>query len=128
MSTNSQSSLSPAVLHCWTAYQQTFAIERGKGVAEPAAFAAGKMAYRQAMPCLSDQNSIRDFVACVTHGMVLTIIPNDDGGKLLYAANVAAGFLRQEQKLAQTMAQKITQQSSQNGAQTPIGPSKAVAA
>jgi hypothetical protein len=121
-------SLSPAVLHCWTAYQQSFAIERGKGASELDAYEDGKMAYRQAMPCLSDQASIRDFVACVTHGMVLHLIPNEDGGKLLYAANIAAGFLRQDLKTDQKIEQKMARQSPQNDAQTSVSSSEAAAA
>jgi len=96
MSTSSRPPLSPAVLNCWTAYQQVYATERGKGTDDDQAYESGKMAYRQAMPCFSDRASIRDFIACVTHGMVLRLIPNEDGTKLLYAANIAAGSFRRE--------------------------------
>ena len=116
--------LSPAVLHCWTAYEQTYALERGKGASIEDSYENGKMAYRQAMPCLSDQASIRDFVACVTHGMVLRLIPNQDGGKLLYAANVAAGFLRNDLK----MDEKIAAQSPRKNAGTSVSSSESVAA
>lgn len=94
----SNSTLSPAVLECWTAYQQKYAIECGKGAREDDAYLDAKMAYRMAIPCLTDKASMRDFVACVTHGLVLGLIPNEDVGKLLYAANVAAGMLQNEQK------------------------------
>ena len=113
-------SLAPSVLDCCTAYHRTFAIERGKGARDADAHEEAKMAYRQAMPCLYDQTSIRDFIACVTHGMVLHLISNDDGGKLLYAANVTAGFLRQEQETARKMEKKMARQSSQNAAQTSV--------
>jgi hypothetical protein len=98
--TASQPVLSPAVLNCWTAYEQIYAIERGEGASDDRAHEEGKMAYRQAMPCLADQASIRDFIACVTHGMVLRLIANEDGTKLIYAANVAAGFFHREAKEA----------------------------
>ena len=93
-----QPALHPAVLVCWTAYELTYAEQRGKGAHDDDAFEDAKMAYRQAMPCLSDSDSIADFIACVAHGMVLHLIPNDDAGRLLYAANVAAGALRARAK------------------------------
>ena len=50
---------------------------------------AGKLAYCAALPKLSGAGYIRDFIACVTHGMALEIIPSAEGTRLLYAAQVA---------------------------------------
>jgi hypothetical protein len=50
---------------------------------------AGKLAYCNAMPRLSGISNIRDFIACVTHGMAIEIIPSSEGTRLLYAAQVA---------------------------------------
>ena len=47
-------------------------------------------AYREAMPPLVDERHIRDFIACVTHGMVLRIFEANEGSNLLYAAQVAS--------------------------------------
>ena len=43
------------------------------------------------MPDLAGHENIRDFIACVTQGMVIGAI---DSIKLLYAAQVAIGALR----------------------------------
>ena len=51
-------------------------------------------AYRNALPDLAGYENIRDFIACVTHGMVIGVIDSIDGPKLLYAAQVAIGALR----------------------------------
>ena len=58
---------------------------------------AGK-AFRLAMPPLSGCQKIRDFIACAAFGMLLGAIKDENGAKLLYAAQVAlatvAGVLR----------------------------------
>jgi len=107
--TASQPVLSPAVLNCWTAYEQIYAIERGEGASDKNAEEPAITAYRDAIPCLTDQESIRDFIACVTHGMVLQLITTNEGTKLLYAAQVAAGFISQKQKLEQKSERKTVQ-------------------
>lgn len=79
----------PAVARCCKAWKETFheSIEGGN----PDAFAVGHAAeaFRATMPPLSTRDSCRDFIACVAHGMLLGAISEKDGGKLLYAAQVA---------------------------------------
>ena len=41
------------------------------------------------MPPLLGAENIRDFIACVAHGMLIGTIENKDATKLLYAAQVA---------------------------------------
>ena len=120
-------SLHPAVLNCWTAYRQAYAIERGKGVTHRQADEVGAMAYRDVIPCICDRASLRDFITCVAHGMVIRVIPNDDGGKLLYAAQVAAGFLSQEQKMEQKSEQKTVQPAQAPAQQPFVSPTTAAA-
>ena len=50
---------------------------------------AGADAFRSAMPPLLGAENIRDFIACVTQGMLIGVIENKDATKLLYAAQVA---------------------------------------
>ena len=50
------------------------------------------------MPDLSGYQDIRDFIACVAHGMLIGAIDAIEGPKLLYAAQVASGVLRHEPK------------------------------
>ncbi len=55
-------------------------------------------AYRAAMPDLTEYENIRDFIACVTHGMLIETIHHLEAPRLLYAAQVATGALRQAPK------------------------------
>jgi hypothetical protein len=82
-------SANPAVARCTHAYADAMqsAIDRRKHEYD-AAKEAGN-AYRQAMPPLSGHENIRDFIACVAHGMLIEAISGSDGARLLYAAQVA---------------------------------------
>ena len=57
-------------------------------------------AFFNAMPHLTDYDSIRDFIACIAHGMVIDAVPPMEGPKYLYAAQVAVGALRLKPKEA----------------------------
>jgi hypothetical protein len=77
-----------AVAYCCQAFNDALkaAMERR----EPAYTKACK-AYRLAMPPLSGPENIRDFIACVAHGMLINAIDIKEGTKYLYAAQVAGG-------------------------------------
>jgi hypothetical protein len=79
----------PAVAICLNAYAQAHkaALAHGKGnvFANLDAFAA----YRSAMPPLSGEENIRNFIACTAHGMLIDAIDAPIGARLLYAAQVA---------------------------------------
>ncbi|MGO9433092.1 MAG: hypothetical protein ACLP00_02230 [Terracidiphilus sp.] len=47
-------------------------------------------AYREALPPLRGAENIRDFIACVAHGMALDVFDTKEASKMLYAAQVAA--------------------------------------
>jgi hypothetical protein len=89
----------PAVAHCCKAWKKVFraAVDAGKSELT-ASFQAGE-AYRAAMPPLSTRDSCRDFIACVAQGILLGAIPEKDGGKLLYAAQVALAAAKTDQNL-----------------------------
>jgi len=82
-----------AVDLCWKMYmqgkQQT--IEMGRSPAK--AHQVGCLSYRSSMPKLAGLDNIRDFVACVAHGMCISVIPGAEGTRLLYAAQVAYSTL-----------------------------------
>ncbi len=82
-------SSSPAIQACMNAYHAAYqaALAQNKLIFQIDE-AAGK-AYGCAMPPLSGRGNIRDFIACVTHGMILEAIPWVNGTKLLYAAQIA---------------------------------------
>ncbi len=78
-----------AVAHCCKAWQKAFRESFEAHGLEPRAELRGGEAYRAAMPALSTRDGCRDFIACVAQGMLLGAISEKDGGKLLYAAQVA---------------------------------------
>lgn len=51
-------------------------------------------AYRQSMPPLSGADNIRDFIACVTYGMIIGTINPYEASRFLYAAQVAGNLAR----------------------------------
>jgi len=79
----------PAVAHCCKAWKRAFrAAMKCDKSSLTAAGNAGE-AYRAAMPPLTTRESCSDFIACVTHGLLIGAICEKDSGKLLYAAQVA---------------------------------------
>jgi hypothetical protein len=47
-------------------------------------------AYREALPPLRGSENIRDFIACVAHGLAIDVFDAREASKMLYAAQVAA--------------------------------------
>lgn len=79
----------PAVARCCKAWKRVY---RSVLTEEQSEFRASRKAgeaYRAAMPTLDNRENCQEFVACVTHGILLGAISDRDGGKLLYAAQVA---------------------------------------
>jgi hypothetical protein len=88
-----------AVAHCCKAWKKTFRESFAAEGLEVRAASRAAEAYRAAMPPLSTRDSCRDFIACVAQGMLLGAIPEKDGGKLLYAAQVALAAANVERNL-----------------------------
>lgn len=84
----------PVVAQClqlWNStYKANLAINQTKFEARDC---AGE-AYRNAMPPLDGHDNIRNFIACVAHGVLIGAIDHKDSSKLLYAAQVALSLLR----------------------------------
>jgi hypothetical protein len=77
----------PAVARCCKAWKRIFRAEF-----EESEYSGRRMAaeaYRAALPPLTSRENCRDFIACVAQGMLLGAIAEKDGGKLLYAAQIA---------------------------------------
>jgi len=85
-----------AVARCCHAWESAFQAELKKRGNEYEARSEAKTAYRKAMPPLSGHQGISDFIACVTYGMLIEAIPNEDASKLLYAAQVALSSTRSQ--------------------------------
>jgi hypothetical protein len=95
-----------AVDQCVEAYTKTITEHLEKGVKTETAMSAGKMAYAIMMPRLSGADNVRDFIACVTHGMLIGAISGADATRLLYAAQVARTMLPKRRKSLLKMLEK----------------------
>lgn len=98
----------PAVALCWSAWQRVFKAEMAKGEHDFLAVKVAHRAYRNAMPTLSGQENISDFIACVAHGMLVGAIDATVGAKLLYAAQVAVGMNRKQPGAPKRTAPQIS--------------------
>jgi hypothetical protein len=74
---------------------------------------ARRIAYRNAMPTLSSHQEICDFIACVTHGLLIELIDENMANKLLYGAQVAITALRREPALKSSVKKPIPGKSIQ---------------
>jgi hypothetical protein len=88
----------PAIARCCDAWRSRFKAEMSKSKGEDRVFPAhhADVSYRDAMPPLVDDESIRDFIACAAHGMLIGAIDHKSGTQLLYAAQVALTAFRRE--------------------------------
>jgi len=82
-----------AVEVCCGAYLEVLQEHRKKKMSAEAAAHAGRLAYCNSLPRLSDADCVRDFIACVVHGMAIGAIPSTEGTRLLYGAQVANSAL-----------------------------------
>jgi hypothetical protein len=92
----------PALKRCLAAWRRSFNahIETRDGVSMDEVFAAhhADKAYCNAMPLLCSYESIRDFIACTAHSILIGAIPPQQSGHILYAAQVALSTLQCEPK------------------------------
>jgi hypothetical protein len=89
-------SANPAVDRCMNAQKSAYHAEFAKCEDECDALEAAENAYREAMPPLSGYNNIRDFIACVVNAMLIGVIADNQGTKLLYGAQVALTTVRRQ--------------------------------
>jgi hypothetical protein len=83
-----------AVERCNRAWKRTYKTAKAARKDNHDSEKLAKEAYRKAMPMLDSHENIRDFIACTTYAVLLNVIMEDVGTKLLYAAQVASGALR----------------------------------
>jgi len=79
----------PAVAHCMGAWSRAYKVAEKTGRSDIYIANESGIAYRHAMPPLTGEENIRDFIACVAQGMLVGAIAGPDGARLLYAAQVA---------------------------------------
>jgi hypothetical protein len=91
-----------AIKRCCAEWQRSYDayMEKSKGSSTDKIFAAhhAHPAYCKAMPPLAGYESIRDFIACAAHGILIEAIPQKRANQLLYAAQVALASLHYEPK------------------------------
>ncbi|MGD0293210.1 MAG: hypothetical protein ABSB30_05090 [Terracidiphilus sp.] len=95
-------SANPAVARCLNAWERANKAERAKGKSKGEAHIAADDAFRDALPPLCGLENIRDFIACVTHAMIVHIFTDNTATKLLYAAQVALTTVRRQPAAPQT--------------------------
>jgi hypothetical protein len=92
-----------AIKRCCAAWQRAYVANlegtAGDNFDKMVAAREAGAAYCKTMPPLDGHDSIRDFIACAAHGMLINAVPQKRGGQLLYAAQVALASLNYEQKL-----------------------------
>jgi hypothetical protein len=97
-------SANPAVARCVYAWARVNKAELAKGRSSSQANSAADRAYLDALPPLSGDENIRDFIACITQALLADIILESSGTKLLYAAQVAHTTTRSQSKAPKSAA------------------------
>ena len=95
---------SPAVTRCCEAWKIVYQAERAKGTPGVSCYLRANEAYRYAMPPLTSAKNIRDYIACVAHGMMARTIDMIVAPKLIAIAKVAVWAQRRapKEKLARS--------------------------
>lgn len=109
----------PAITRCCEAWYRAFQSADARNLGRVSVWLRANEAYRNAMPPLNTPENIRDFVACLTHGMIINAISHPYSAQLLKAATLAANIARDMSKLAGARAPK---RSSAEEDQVPAAP------
>ena len=113
--------INPAVQHCLDAWQETLDRQVANGMDEYSAARSAHKTYRLAMPNPDSDQTIRDFIACISRGILIGAIKDTDASRLLYAAQVArqaCGTPAKSQRESRT--KKPTQPESASGAEQAV--------
>jgi len=84
-----ESLANPAIARCARAWSSTYRVNISIGSSKVSASLEAGEAFRKAMPALTSADNVRDFVACVASGLLISAISSGDAARLLYAAQVA---------------------------------------
>jgi hypothetical protein len=107
-----------AVEHCTSAFMQAAEKATAEGKSADLSRKAAQLAYALAIPPLTGADSIGDFIACVTHGMLLGAIPGSDATRLLYAAQVAHSAFPKRKNLMKMLKKSDKKKSPTSAAST----------
>ncbi len=91
----------PAIAHCVAAWNRTYHAEIDSGTHHVVAEYEAHKVYCYSLPPLTTRKNINDYIACVAFGIAIGAMLPRDTSKLLYAAQVALGSLRNNKKTKQ---------------------------
>jgi hypothetical protein len=69
---------------------------------------AAHKAFQKSLPPLTGVENIRNFIACVAHGMLVGAILSPDGARLLYAAQIAKSAAHSPQRRQRPSRKEIS--------------------
>lgn len=98
----------PAVARCARAYLFSYCDDKLKGESDDRARARAGVSYRLAMPPLTGSRNVRDFIACITHGMLIHVLDHNEATKFLYAAQVAHTARRPKNNSKKTVQEPVS--------------------
>ena len=90
----------PALARCCKLWKRAYRAKYRSTESERDASDKASAAFRAALPPLTTPDDCRDFITCVAYGMLIKAITEKDGGKLLYAAQIALSSHRNESNSA----------------------------
>jgi|HubBroStandDraft_2_1064218.scaffolds.fasta_scaffold671124_1 hypothetical protein len=93
-----------AILRCCKAWSRAYKAAVAQGRGELSCGMRANEAYRVAMPPLSSQESILDFLACVSYGLLVGTVVDTIATRLMYAAQVASSVIKTTSKGANALA------------------------
>jgi hypothetical protein len=98
-----------ALRRCCSAWQRAFDafMEKCNGdnpVDNIFAAKDASVAYCSAMPMLAGQDGVRDFLACVAHGILIGAIPKEKSSQLLHAARVTLASIHSDRTRPRAVA------------------------
>ena len=92
----------PAVFRCCQKWEKAYQEAIDDKEDDDVAASRANCAYREAMPPLDGTRNVRNFIACVTHGLMIGAIDGSDYTRLLYAIQVAHTTRRVRKPKAKT--------------------------
>ncbi len=98
----------PVVARCTRAWVLFYCEATMKGASDDSARAKARVGYRLAMPPLTGNRNVHDFIACATHGMLFDVFDGKEATQLLHAAQVAHSARRAKGKTKKPIQKPVS--------------------
>jgi outer membrane biosynthesis protein TonB len=108
---------------CCDAFYRVYQAEYAKRDSNHLATEAASQAFRRAMPFLTGPEIVNDFIACVTHGILLGAIESPEASKLLYAAQIVLTAQRRQPAETKSIQTKPAETKAPQPSAPPAPPS-----